>query len=270
MKRIFVIALVMTFAASLSMAQHWDQVYQSGNSNNSSVVQGFMDVGTAKPGNGARVWQIGNQNLSDLKQFNGGYAGDQHYAEVYSYGNNNTAYTFQSRATGTSYITQIGDWNYGNVYQNGNVMNSEIYSQGNANWAQSILWATNSYSKITQLGNNNVANQLMGQGMGEKVQGSYFESYQQGNQNFSHQHMAGDGYAGGITALNNTGIINTFGNNNSAVQYMYEGSTSAANNWANAYQNGNWNNSQQYQTNAGNSSVHWQIGDGNVSVTVQN
>lgn len=270
MKRIFVIALVMTFAASLSMAQHWDQVYQSGNSNNSYVNQGFMDVGPAKPGNTAKVWQIGNQNLSNLQQFNGGYAGDQHYAQVYSQGHNNTAYTYQSRAKGTSYITQVGDWNYGNVYQNGNNMNSEIYSQGNGNWAQSILWATSSNSKITQLGNDNHANQLMGQGMGEKVQGSYFESYQQGNQNFSHQYMDGDGWSGGITALNNNGIITTIGNNNSAVQYMYEGSTSAANNSANAYQNGNWNNSQQYQTNAGNNSQHSQIGDGNLSVTVQN
>ena len=134
------------------------------------------------------------------------------------------------------------------------------------------MWGTNATAYALQNGNNNSIDQDLGSGYGEKVEDSDFDARQYGNRNTAVQMMDGEGWAGGITAIDNYGTIYQKGDDNTAKQSMMEDAIlgPAAGNYANAYQLGNNNWSVQNQTGTGNSSIHSQIGNNNVEVTNQN
>lgn len=278
-KLVFLFALV--FAVSMAMAQHMDVVNQTGNSNKAYVDQGFLvPTGPGLPGNVAYVDQIGDRNHADVDQYNGGFAGDAHDAKVWSQGNDNTAKIYQERAAGDAIITQIGNANWADIFESGNLydgapMNGAYdafaYQEGNANVTTIDIWGTNATAYAVQVGNSNKIDQDLGSGMGEKVGNSDFDARQYGDRNTAIQMMDGEGWAGGITAVNNYGTIYQDGNDNTAKQYMQEGGfPAAANNFAGATQVGNANWSEQWQTGMGNSSTHSQIGNSNIEITHQN
>jgi hypothetical protein len=279
MQKLLVLLAIVLFAG-FTIAQHTDVVNQTGNNNYSDVDQGFMSSpGPGLPGNEAFVDQIGNKNFSDVDQYNGGFAGDQHWAKAYQGGNENTAYVFQERAAGDAFVNQLGNKNWADIFQTGNFGTVTAYvpydafaqSVGNRNQIFIDIWGSNATAFAQQQGNDNYITQVLGSAYGEKVQNSDFEAVQLGNRNFASQWMDGEGFAGSITALNNFGKIFQDGNDNTAYQNMLEGTfPAAANNNADAYQLGNTNWSEQWQTGAGNTSTHNQIGNSNVSHTNQN
>jgi hypothetical protein len=279
MKKLYAFIVVLLFTG-FTLAQHTDVVNQTGDGNAAYVDQGFMPApGPGLPGNEAYVDQIGNGNDADVDQLNGGFAGDAHYAKVYQSGNGNTGNIFQERSAGDALVQQLGNGNWADIFQTGNFntvtpyqpYDAYAFSQGNGNVITIDIWGTNSTAYAKQVGNGNNIDQDLGTAYGEKVESSDFEAHQYGNDNEALQWMDGQGFAGGITALDNFGKIYQDGNGNTAIQRMTENSfPAAANNYANAFQDGNGNWSEQNQAGAGNSSIHSQVGNGNVEVTNQN
>ena len=279
MKNLCALTIILLFA-SFTLAQHTDIVNQTGPGNSSTVVQGFVSSpGSALPGNEAYVDQIGGYNTADVDQFNGGFAGDEHWAKIWSQGNDNYAKVYQENSAGDASVRQVGNGNYANVFEVGNFYSSTksagidafAWSIGNGNTIVETIWGTNATAYSYQSGDGNRIDQLLGSAIGEKVEDSDFEAEQFGGWNTAYQLMDGQGWAGGITAINNLGDIETIGNDNYAEQKMKEGTLGpAANNTANAYQNGNGNYSYQYQMGVGNTSAHSQVGNGNSSTTTQN
>ncbi|MGQ7870596.1 hypothetical protein [Sunxiuqinia sp. sy24] len=277
-KLVFLFALV--FAVSMAMGQHTDVVNQTGNNNVSHVDQWFDGSGTALDGNEAYVDQIGDRNSADVDQWNNGYAGSAHWAKIHSDGNDNTGKIYQENDKGDAIIWQDGNTNWANIFQSGNfgtgtplnpTYDAFAKQVGNSNVITIDVWATNATAYAEQVGNNNHIDQDMGSGYGEKVKDSHFDARQFGDRNTAIQMMEGQGFSGGVTALGNMGSIYQDGNDNTAIQKMYEdGATPAAGNYANAYQMGNTNWSEQNQTGMSNSSTHSQIGNFNVEVTNQN
>lgn len=275
----FIFAMV--FAASMAMAQHVDVVKQVGTSNVSTVDQGFMpNPGPGLQGNEAYVEQIGKKNTSDVDQWNNGYAGAAHYADVYSRGDNNVAVVKQINDGGDAIIEQIGDKNTAKIFQSGNFYSTTTFlpkydavalQKGSYNTIDIVAWGTNATAYAEQFGYWNKITQDLGQGNGEKVQNSSFIARQYGIGNKAVQMMEGQGWAGGILAVNNNGDIYQKGDANCAEQHMHETATAAAAyNTAKATQLGDWNVSVQHQAGAHNSSVHAQTGNYNSSITTQN
>lgn len=274
----FVFAMI--FAASMAMAQHIDVVNQTGTDNLATVDQGFAGSGTALNGNIAYVDQIGHRNEADVDQMNNGYGGSAHWAKVYSDGNDNTGKIFQENDGGDALVYQFGNTNWATIFQTGNfkvgtringAYDAFASQVGNMNVITIDVWGTNATAYASQVGNKNSITQELGQGYGKKVQASDFEALQFGNRNTATQYMAGHGFAGGITAVNNYGTILQEGNDNTAIQNMTEfGLIPAAENYAKATQLGNTNWSEQNQAGTANSSIHSQIGNMNVAITNQN
>lgn len=274
--------LAMVFAASMAMAQHTDIVNQTGSDNKATVDQSFMPTpGPGLPGNEAFVDQIGNRNKADVDQLNGGYAGDAHWAKVYTKGNDNFSKIYQERAAGDAIIYQEGNLNSADIFQSGNfnagsplnnLYDAFAMQIGNSNKIDIEVWGTNATAYAEQKGDDNKIDQQLGSAMGEKVENSDFQARQFGNRNKATQKMDGEGFAGSIKAVENFGDIYQDGNDNTAKQLMNEDVVlgAATYNSATAYQDGNNNNSEQYQTGGHNSSTHSQIGNGNSEITHQN
>lgn len=282
----FSFILAMVFAASFAMAQHVSTVGQNGVGNTATVDQAGL------VGNNSDVNMAGNNNTADVDQINGGFAGDNHAAKISITGNSNIADIDQQlQAAGDAIITQIGNGNHAYVTENGNFnmdhpsspapgYDAYVLQDGNLNTVNMSIFGTNSAAFASQDGDNNTITQTLGEAVGHKVQASHVYAAQVGNGNTAIQYTEGEGFAGGITAIDEVERIEQNGNGNWAQQRQYDDLLPAQHNYAFVDQDGNTNASIQNQTgqslqsyvyqNGGDNSTTVQIGSTNIVTVHQN
>jgi hypothetical protein len=270
MKKLIAFAVALFFFGGFAFAQHTDIVSQTGDDNVAQVEQKFVGGGGALDGNEAYVTQVGSRNKSDVYQDNNGFAGSKELATVYSEGNDNIANVTQINDGFVATVTQLGHRNDGRVFQSGNKGMGTVYQDGNDNLGRMNVWGTNSDALISQVGDDNDARQNMGQGVGLKVEDSYFEAIQVGNRNTARQDIVGQGFAGGITSDNNNGWIYQEGNDNFGRQDIGTYLGNVLNNTGYITQYGNNNDGRQFMNGDGNTSTIFQDGNDNQAVSLQN
>lgn len=268
----FAIIIALLFV-SAGFAQHTDVVNQYGLENNSVVLQQFVGSGTSFDGNAAYVDQIGNVNTSNVYQDNNGYGGSAEFADVYQEGTYNRSDVDQINDGHDGFVTQVGHTNDAILFQTHNKTYGEVTQIGNSNKGYIFEYGVNgTFGWIRQYGLENIARQDLGKGFGFGVDNSHFTATQVGNVNESYQYLEGLGFPGGISDIGNAGTVYQEGTYNDAWQTMLNGGGSfvAEGNTAALVQVGHTNFSQQLMKRNDNTSLVNQIGNSNVSISLQN
>lgn len=253
MKKVLFLAVLLSFCG-LAFGQHFDYVDQWGNLNTSTVTQD-VDNPYDYVGNTAYVYQYGDENISEVLQYNESAWLAGNNAEVFQSGNVNDAFIDQQVAGNDAEIDQYGDENDASTTQIGEFNNSGTLQEGYYNMSTVNIFGFYNVTYNWQTGWGNVSVQTMGDADAIASVGfSEFYSDQWGDYNYAEQIVFGDGDLMLTYHFDNYGAVYQYGDLNEAINWI----------------NGSWNTSYQYQMNDYNYSFHWQDGDGNLSVTYQN
>lgn len=253
MKKLFILT-VMLCCCGIAFAQHYDYVDQLGNLNTSTVTQD-ADIQYTLFGNAAYVYQYGDENISEVLQYNVTSWEDGNLATVEQYGDVNEAYIDQQVAGNIAEIEQWGNENDASTIQIGEWNDSRTLQEGYYNLSEVNIFGFYNETFAWQTGWGNYSIQTMGDPVGiASVASSYFKSDQWGDYNYSEQIAFGSGDLMASSHFANWGEIYQYGDMNEAINWI----------------DGRWNDSYQYQRFDLNFSLHLQTGDGNLSTTYQN